>query len=232
MGTSRSHGGPVSPEWTKAKARATRWANQGGGAGGPGLAAVVAGAVAALAARSDGLLGTGGPQAGQRLGGLLRGLVQQDAGDALRDRGLGDLVGLTGVALHLALLEYLAGGDEGGLERNAVRVAVDAVAEELVERLDEPDHQWTEDEVSQLLTVFWTRYIAALVMQGLSESLLRASPSESEQRGQEIIDFVQAQLELRLTHRAILAVDWAGAEGAQIAQAICGELIDILGEET
>jgi hypothetical protein len=229
MGTSKSHAGPVSPDWSKAKGRATRWANSGGG---PGVASVVAGAIAALAGRADGLLGTGGPQAGQRLGGLLSGLVQQDTDDALRDRGLGHLVGLTGVDLLLALIEYLAGDDEGGLERNAVRVASDAVAELLVERLDEPDHQWTEDEVSQLLIVFWTRYISQLVMQGLSESLLRASPSESVQRGQEIVDFVQAQLELRLTRHAILEVDWAGAEGAQIAQAIIDELIAILGEDT
>lgn len=230
MGTSSSHGGPVSPAWTKAKGRATRWAHAGGGDAGPGVAAVVSAAIAALASRSDGLLGSGGPQAGQRLGGLLGGLVQQGPDDALRNRGLGDLVGLNGVALHLALLEYLAGDDAGGLERNAVRTAMDAVAEQLAARLDEPDHAWTEAEVSQLLILFWTRYIAGLVLQGLSESLLRASPAQSEQRNREVIDFVQAQLELRLSQRSVLDIDWAGPEGAQIARSICDELIEILGE--
>lgn len=232
MGTSKSHKGPVSPAWSAAKGRATRWAKAGGGDAGPGIAGVVAGAVKALGERSDGLLGGAGPESGQRLGGLLSGLVEGPAEDALRRSGLANLVGLDGVELQLALLEFLAGDDTGGLERNAVRVASDAVAELIAERLDEPEHEWTEVEVSHLLIVFWTRYMAQLVLQGLSESFLRASPAESEQRSQEIVDFVQAQLEARLSQRSVLEVDWAGPEGADLAEAIISEVLTILGEDS
>lgn len=233
MGTSSSHKGPKSKEWTSARRYATDWAKGGGGDAGRGIGGVLAGAIGALAEGSDGLLGGAGPAAGSRLGGLLGGFADNGTADAaFMERGLERLVGLTGLDLQLALLEILIPeeDEEGGLERSAVRRAMDVVVVEIAEQLDAGDDPWTADQVERLLLAFWAEYIAALVLQGVGESILRASPTQADRLEGELRAYVRAQLQNRLAGQDILGIDWTGNEGRQISARIRADVIEVLGE--
>lgn len=228
LGTSSSHKGPKSKQWAKARRLTTAWAKEGGG---PRIGGVVAGAVGALAAGTDGLLGGVGPAAGSRLGGLLGGFVQHGTDDAsLTENGLARLVGLTGVDLQLALLEILAPDDEGGLERSAVRKAMDCVVSEIADQMDAGDEPWSQTQVERLLLVFWGEYIAALVLQGIGEAILRASPTKADRMESDIRQYVRARLENMLRGRDLVAIDWTGDEGRRLSEQIRGDVLEILGE--
>lgn len=233
MGTSTTHTGPKTPEWAKAKSKATRWAKAGGGTNGQGVAAVVAAAAAALAAGGGhGLLGTAGPAAGQRLGGLLTGFGTDGVAPTLERYGLGNLVGLTGIDLLIALIDYVT-GDDAGLEEVAVRNATDAVFAEVIDELDAGDVTWDEAQIERLLELFWGRYISSLIAQALDKTLMDAAPDEAERLRRDIGDHVAALFEHHLERRSIAAVDWAGEEGAAIAMQIRGEVVYVvLGEDT
>lgn len=218
MGTATTNTGPKTKEWANAKRRATRWAKAGGGDTGSGVSGVVSAAATALAA-GGGLLGSAGPRAGQRLGGLLSGFASTGVAPTLEARGLAHLVGLTGIDLLVALVDYVA-EDEAGLESVAVRRAADAVFAEIIDELDVGEVVLDEERVERLLELYWGSYISSIVLQALDKSLMDAAPADAVRLRDEIRSTVLALLEHHLEGRSVLSIDWTGEEGFRIMDEI------------
>jgi hypothetical protein len=230
VGTSTTHPGPTSPQWTKAKSRATTWAKGGGGHAGQGLASVVAAAATALLGNSAAPLGGGGPAAAQRLGGLLSGIASEGLDPALAQLGLANVVGLGGNDLLAALVDYVA-ADGAGLEESAVRAATDAVISRVVEDLENSDTPVNEAGAEAYLELFWSRYLSSLILQALNKTLLDAAPDEAESLARQIEDHVSGLLEHHLDRKSVLQVDWAGQEGERLATQIRKDVLEVLGGE-
>lgn len=226
MGTATTNTGPKTKEWANAKRRATRWAKGGGGDTGSGVSGVVSAAATALAA-GGGLLGSAGPRAGQRLGGLLSGFASTGVAPTLEARGLAHLVGLTGIDLLVALVDYVA-EDEAGLESVAVRRAADAVFAEIIDELDVGEVVLDEERVERLLELYWGSYISSIVLQALDKSLMDAAPADAVRLRDEIRSTVLALLEHHLERRSVLSIDWTGEEGFRIMDEIRTETIFVV----
>lgn len=226
MGTATTNTGPKTKEWANAKRRATRWAKGGGGDTGSGVSGVVSAAATALAA-GGGLLGSAGPRAGQRLGGLLSGFASTGVAPTLEARGLAHLVGLTGIDLLVALVDYVA-EDQAGLESVAVRRAADAVFAEIIDELDVGEVVLDEERVERLLELYWGSYISSIVLQALDKSLMDAAPADAVRLRDEIRSTVLALLEHHLEGRSVLSIDWTGEEGFRIMDEIRTETIFVV----
>lgn len=233
VGTAKSHAGPTSPEWRKAKSRATRWAKAGGGAAGMGVGGVVAAAASALASGGDGMIGTSGAEAAQRLGGLLTGFETAGVEPTLRGLGLDHLVGLSGVELLMGLVEYVS-PESSGLEQSAASAATDATITRMYELAPDGDIVGDEALVATLMETYFAEYIAGLILRALDKTLIDAAPGEDAARlEREVHDHVAALLEHHLDGRPVLSVDWMGEEGRALGDTITREVLEVLqGDES
>lgn len=227
MGTSKSFPGAKTPEWARAKARATKWGSLGGGDAGAGVAGVVAGAAQALAA-SGPLLGSAGISGAQRLGEVLAGLSDEGVDDTLTSLGLEGLVGEPGLDVVAGLLEYVAeSGDD--LDEAAMQEAARQILDELAEIDALQTGAVVDRELANALFIkFFAHYLAAKILLPLSETLInRLNGPEVVRLEGEIRDYVFAMLEARLVDRAVFDIDWSGAEGAVVATEIGSEVLSV-----
>ena len=226
MGTAKSHSGPTSPEWRRARGRATRWAKSGGGAG---VGAVVSAAASALGNGGGGLIGTSGAEAAQRLGGVLAGFEADGVEPTLRRLGLDHLVGLEGPDVLVGLILYVS-PESSGLEESAVTAATDAAISALYEMAPDGDIIGNEQLVTTLLEIYFSHYIAGLILRALSKTLIDAAPGEDAARlERDVQDHVAALLEHHLDGRRVTSIDWIGEEGRVLAETITAEVLEVLG---
>jgi len=130
MGTSTDYSGGKGGAWTPFKTAATNYAKRGGSHRGRRVVArhiaTLGGAGGATASARSGIAGA------QRVGGFFADVARDGLTAALRDAGLGDLVGRSRFEIVRALVDVLAGpGDD--LADQAARAAALDVIDELFE---------------------------------------------------------------------------------------------------
>lgn len=128
----------------------------------------------------------------------------------------------------MGLVEYVS-PETSGLEQSAVNAATDAAITAMYDMAPDGDIVGNELMVARLFEIYYAHYIANLILQALSKSLIDAAPGEDAARMErEVQDHVAALLEHHLDGRQVLSVDWTGAEGRRLADTITREVLDVL----
>ena len=252
MGTSKGIGLPTGGEWTPLKNDINNFAKNGEtptrtpGSLLNGFLAACGGAD--RIARGDGRAtrggGTGGGggggigraarNAGQNFGGFLSSVNTLGFDEALRERGLSDLIGHTAADVVTGLLDVLI-GPASTLDEDATRDAFVDLNGELVRDnapYDELKRLYTESlneqGTARLLARFFALYVFRLVSRYLSEKLLKQEPQDK--RGhtlKSIKQTIKAKLDAELFDRDVARINWNGAEGRRITETIFKQTLRI-----
>lgn len=251
MGTSKGYTMPTGGDWEPLKGEATRYARNvgfkpvapksllihyvrvrsnpdrqgafnagnGGGAGGGG------GRTARWSA---------GAATAQNIGGFFSRVGQVGLREALREAGLGDLVGRSASDVSDALLDRLA-GPASTLDQDAARHALVDLNDELL-----ADTQTFEDVeralaaavdqrgLFEILIRFFGHYLYECFCRDFYERLaMRVGSSQAGQSLKSIRDCIEAAIEAKLVGRDRNAFDWRGADGKRLSEEILGEVLDI-----
>ncbi len=227
MGTSKSNTGGTGGAWTGFKRNATLFAKHGGtdraAKALAGYVAAMGGVAAAVAAA------TAGARTGQSLGTFLVGSSGPTGiVGGLEAVGLQRLVGADRfTVLSELLLEFAGSG--GDLEAQAARSALLDVLDAILPEDDVPLESVRLDEnaVADALC----RYIAALVYNRaipvIDERLTQLeNPTLAQQRNQELLEYIDALVRLRLRDSSPLAIDWKGDQGREFIDQILRAVYD------
>ncbi|MGE3413600.1 MAG: hypothetical protein AB7L91_15390 [Dehalococcoidia bacterium] len=231
MGTSSDFDGGTGGAWTSYKHAASRFASHGGQ---KQAKRVLARHVAALGGASAAAgSASAGVRTGQGVASFATGLAARGLSDALRDLGLGELVGRDRFEVLEGLLEEIAetGSD---LEQVAARNAAMDVLEELYPD-DAEDYEDLEaielgpDDVAALVQTFVSAYVFNRLLPSLAERLARQDDQELARRHQaELVDYVQSIVQLELSKVNPLSVNWRGRRGREIIERLIADAYGIL----
>lgn len=225
MGTSSSYTAPTTGSWPTAKRAATRFAHQGGSAGGGSARSVVIpyvqalGGIAAAAASAE-----AGRAAAQRLGAFLARNASAGLGPALAGAGVpgvpaeartfADLAGSDPAEVIATLADALAGSADT-LEAAAARAAVLAVLEQFL--ADDGAGLATLDTngVADTLVLFLVEYVYQRMLEQIGAQLQNGAVTGADARQLEldIRAYIVAVVHLELDDADPLALDWTGVEG-------------------
>ncbi len=230
MGTSSDYGGGSEGAWTPFKIAATNYAKQGGR---HRAARVVARHVATLG-------GAGGATRSARTGiagaanfaGLLAGIARDGLTAALREAGLGDLVGRGRFEVVRALVDLIAGAGSD-LEGQAARAAALDVIDELFHDADDYEElaalDLDADRVLRALEAFVAYFIYNRLLPQIDERLTRyADPARAEQLDRDLRELIRAQVRIRLRESDPMMVDWSGAGGRAIIESALRSVYGVL----
>ena len=232
MGTSKSNTGGTGGAWTDFKRDATSFAKRGGG---QRIAKTLAGYVAAMGgAGAAAAAATAGSRTGQSLGALLSASTGPNGlAGGLEAVGLGRLIGEDRFTVLSELVSEFAGSGSD-LEAQAARNALLDVLDEIL-----PDDATTPLDAVQLdetaVTDALCRYIAALIYNRaipvIDERLTRLeNPTVAQQRDQELRQYIDALVRLRLEGTAPLNVDWGGIAGRELIDGMLRAIYDQIEE--
>ena len=154
--------------------------------------------------------------------------------EALREAGLGDLVGHSAADVSAALLDRLA-GPASTLDQDAARRALVDLNDELL-----ADAQTFEDVeralaaaidqrgLLEILMRFFGHYLYECFCRDFYERLdKRVGSSQAAQSLKGIRDCIEAATRAKLVGRDKSTFDWRGADGKRLAEEILGEVLDI-----
>lgn len=224
MGTSGSYTAPTSGKWPAAKRVATRFARQGGAAGGSVTPRQVAqGYVTALGGgAAAGTRANGGRASAGRLGGFLGDVAERGLREVLQERGLADLIGGDTADVLSAIVDQLAGNGRT-LEEAAARAAMVAVlanefGEGEFEDLDSALQALDGDAVGRLLEQFLVEYVYRRMLEEIGERISNGAIdlAAAYRVEQDIHDFLLAAVHLDLSQGDPLTIDWEGPEGRDL----------------
>ena len=190
----------------------------GGGAGGGGRAKQWAGGVATA----------------RNVGGFLSRVGDVGLAEALREVGLGDLVGKPAGEISTALLDKLA-GPGGTLDQQAARQALMELNDELLAEAKtfEDAEEALSARLDQLglldiLFRFFGRYLYECFCRDFYERLLKkVGSSQVAHALKSIKDCIEAAVKTKLAGRDVRALDWRGTEGQLLSEEVLGEVLDI-----
>jgi hypothetical protein len=230
MGTSSDYGGGSGGAWTPFKIAATNYAKHGGGAR---AARVLARHVATLG-------GAGGATRSARTGiagaanfaGLLAGIARDGLDAALREVGLGELVGRGRFDVVRALVDLIAGAGSD-LEGQAARSAALDVIDELFGDAEDYDElaalDLDADGVIRALEAFIAYFIYNRLLPQIDERLTRyADPARAEQLDRDLRQLIRAHVRIRLRDADPMSVDWSGDEGRNIIESALRSVYGVL----
>lgn len=248
MGTSSGYQMPKGGPWTPLKGDATQFATGGDASGvtprklvrnyilaSGGVSGLLCGprqssgggyttSVGRARARS----GVGAAmRAASGIGGFLSSVNSVGLQAALRDYGLGDLVGKTAAEIGEGLLDALV-GPASSIDDAAARNALAALNEELL------DQAVTSVDVERVLTLvvderglesiimrFFGLYIFERFCRDFYERWVKSAGAEAAGRAiRSIRSYIDSLLEIKLTGRDLLRVAWHGEEGQQIVRQV------------
>lgn len=222
MGTSSDYEGPRGGAWTPYKHAVTNYAKHGGERR---LERVLARHVATLGGAGAAATAAGNAVGGaQRLSGVLSGIASDGLGPTLERFGLGHLVGQSRFEVLEALLALIA-GPGGDLEAEAARQAACDVIESIfgdAETFDELSSVALDaDALIDFLESFIGLCVFYRILPQLADRLTKySSPSSVTLLEREMKEFIHALVQLNLSERNPLEVDWEGAEGAGIIEEV------------
>jgi molybdopterin converting factor small subunit len=221
MGTSKSNTGGTGGAWTGFKRNATLFAKHGGR---ERAAKALAGYVAAMGGAAAAVAAAGaGARTGQSLGTfLVSSTGPTGVAGGLEAVGLGRLVGTDRFTVLSELVNEFAGAGSD-LEAQAARNAVLDVLDQILPDDDTPLEDARLDEAA--ITDALCRYVAALVynlaIPVIDERLTQLQDQPlAQQRDQELRDYIDALVRLRMRDRSPMAIDWQGPQGHEFVQAI------------
>lgn len=262
MGTSRGYQGPTGGGWTPLKRLVGQFgqgvANAQPGAPTAGqvlaryvgqLGAVAAGALAAGAgggggggggsARAAATMGPAIVDVGRGVGGFAGSVGAEGLAEALRALDLADLVGRPAGEVAVALLDRLAGAN-GTMDEQIARMALDDLQRELLgeaQTFEEVEAALTAavaaDAVEGLLMDFYGYALFHQFSRDYFEDLqAKIGLDAANQCVDEVRATIVASLEAKVADRDTSAIDWAGAEGRELAETILRETLTIFSVPT
>ncbi|MGH9644929.1 MAG: hypothetical protein ACRD3Q_21205 [Terriglobales bacterium] len=259
MGTSKGYKMPSGGDWTPLKTQATEFVNsntqgQAGAAAGRALlrnyikvrsasnSPVSGDGPGATSGKSGGGSGRGvrgrswgvGVATAQKLGKFFSRVSEIGLADALREAGLGDLVGKSAADVSGALLDHLA-GPASTLDEASVREALVALNDELLEEAE------TFEDVEEALTKtiddagmfgvllrFLGHYIYQCFCTDFYERFVKkVGSTRAAQSIKSIRDCIQAAVKSKLAGIDPKKFSWGGSDARRISEQILGEIRDI-----
>jgi len=238
MGTSTPYSAPKTPEWARAKSTMTRFVNQSG-VGPTQLSDVMSAYVRALGGAKHAASSSSASRAvAQKLGGFLSSMSRDGLGEALRQVGLGDLVGQDISATLSALVDRLAGTgntlDEVVARRAATEVLVEVLeSAEADAEIDELYGQGLRQErIEELLERFVSLSIYERLLQHLGDRVDNASITTAEKQRMEgeMRDFVEQNTRVHFGNIDVLSLDWEGDAGRAFIDKIFEDAYEVFAE--
>jgi hypothetical protein len=242
MGTSKGYSAPTSPEWRKLKGKVTRLANEGALA--PSTARSILGNYiqtnggAKRIAQGEGTIGRGrvAQKIARNVGGFFSSIGGLGFVEALRQSGLGALAGKPVKDIIFSLLDYL-GGPANTIDEVDARNALSRVLDELLQEAN--DFEGVEkileetsrgDALGKFLILFFGYYLYEQFCRVFYERLVtRVGESKAELSLGSILEYIQSALRLKSLDQDISRIDWAGAQGQQLADNILQTTLEVFG---
>jgi hypothetical protein len=237
MGTSTSYSAPKTPQWARAKATMTRFANQGG-VGPTNVANVMSDYVVAHGGAKRATSTFAGRSAAQKLGGFLSTMSRDGISEALREIGLEDLVGKDASTILYTLTDRIAGAANTLDEVIARRATIEILTEilENAESEDEIDELYgqglSQERIEELLERFISLSIYERLLQELGDRIDDASVTTGEKRKTEdlIKDFVEQNTRVHFGGTDVLSLDWEGDTGKALVDMLFEEAYNVFVE--
>ncbi len=261
MGTSKSYSMPSGGNWEPLKREATAFVKDGArtsvairpllrdylkvrpissasGSGGFGGAGSSSGASSAGGAGGSGggrrRSGGAGVATAERIGSFFSRVGQVGLAEALREIGLGDLVGKSAAEVSNALLDELA-GPASTLDQAAAREALVALQDELfkaAEIFQDVEEALTKsiDETGlvALLFRFLGHYIYQRFCTDFYERFVKqVGSSRAAQALKSIRDCIEAAITAKLVGVDLKKFKWSGPDGKRISEQVLGEIRQI-----
>lgn len=251
MGTSKGYEPPSTPQWGKMKTDVTR--QSGKGAVTTGVAKVLLrtyvrtsfghsdGSGSGGSGRGSGIGGGGRNRSaistGSRLAGFTTAVARSGVDQALRDSGLGELVGKPAQEVITSLVEYMT--DAGAtLDQVDVRGALDDLWEKLLG--DAPTYEEVRTileenlqiaRIGSLLFQFFSNYLYRHFCRSFYERI-RTKHGESKTEGflTSIKEFIASALENFTFGKDLTRINWAGEQGRKITEEIFASTLQVYGE--
>lgn len=238
MGTSKDYSAPA---WGPLKSNVTRWSREG--ALTPARAGRLLGdyirangGVAALA-QGGGTIGRGAAQrVARNLAGFISAVGDRGLPAALRDLGLDSLDGKSLAEIGLYLMDNL-GGSSSTIDDVDARNALSRLMEELLEQADTPEdvervltETATGDNLEDILSHFYAYYLYEQFCRVFYGQLV-SSLGEAQAEGflGQILDYIVAQVDLRVRLANVLNISWLAEEGRLIAEGILQNTFMVFG---
>lgn len=242
MGTSKGYSAPTTPPWRNLKANVTRLANEGLLA--PGSAKNILGEYiktnggARRIAQGGGTIGGGrvAQKVARKVGGFFSSVSSLGFAEALRQAGLGELVGKPVREIIFSLIDYL-GGPSNTLDEVDARNALSRVSDELLEEATDfesmekiLEETSKEDKLSNFLIRFFGYYLYEQFCRVFYERLVaRHGEPKAESFLDGILDYIRSALHLKTLDQDITKIDWAGTQGQQLADDILQTTFEVFG---
>ena len=172
----------------------------------------------------------------QRLGGFLSRVGEVGLAEALRENGLGDLVGRPASEVSGALLEEFA-GPASTLDQAAAREALVELNDELLAEAETFDDveaalgkMLDQGGVFEVLLRFFGHYLYSCFCRDFYERLLKkVGSSQAAQSLKSIKDCIQSAIMAKLSGHDPRTFDWRGTDGKKLSEQVLAEILDIYG---
>ena len=208
---------------------------------------VVGGGVARGSGKRGGSAGSGGSGSGgggsaaigtaRNLGGFLSSVSEGGLENALRERGLGDVVGKSASEVADTLLDEFAGPAstlDNALARESLAEIRDEILKDAVTFEDvEKQLNTALDElgVFGILASFFGHYIFKMFCRNFYEEWVKKVGEAKASSGlSHIKNYITSSLRSKLAGRKVEKVDWKKNEGRQIAENVLTETLEVFGE--
>jgi hypothetical protein len=170
------------------------------------------------------------------LGGFLSRVSQVGLEEALRERGLGKIVGKPAAEIADALLDEFA-GPASTLDNALARESLADIRDEILEgakTFEDVEKQLNAviDQIGVfgILASFFGHYIFKMFCRNFYEEWLKKVGDTKATNGlRQIKDYITSSLRTKLATRSIAAVDWKKSEGIRLSEEVLRETIEVFG---
>jgi hypothetical protein len=264
MGTSRGYKMPTGGAWTPLKNDATDFVQGTGGPeitpgnlvtdfirvsggfkglrqGSGGSAPSGSGKSAAGGSGRSGGGGNGGSHSAavgtaRNLGGFLSRVGEVGFEEALRERGLENIIGKSAAEIAEALLDEFAGPAstlDNALAREALADIRDEILKDAETFLDVEERLGAaidEFGVFGILATFFGHYVFKMFCRNFYEEWLKKVGDSKAASGlRQIKDYITSSLRTKLANRQIGKVDWKKSEGIRLTEEVLRETVEVFG---
>lgn len=242
MGTSSKYEAPTTPDWRDLKSQVTRAARNGSTSTSSARDTlrdfINTSGGARNISQGGGGMGTGksAQNTASRVGGFISSVGSIGLKQTLESYGLSDFVGKSASEIIPALVDKL-GGPASTINDSDARNALSRLMNELLGNLETPEEvEETLEQVvakeglEDLLSKFFGYYLYEQFCRVFYERLInRVGRQDADSYLRSILDTLKASLALKVSGRYLSRINWAGAEGQNIADNILQETFEIFG---
>jgi len=204
-----------------------------GGPGGVGNSAGSGGSGSG-GAGGGGTSWSAGVSTAQNVGGFLSRVGNVGLAEALREVGLGDLIGRSAAEITGALLDKLA-GPGSTLDQAAARQALVELNDDLLKDADTFEElekvlgeTIDKDGLFAILLRFFGHYLYECFCRDFYERLIKkVGSSQAAQSLKSIRDCIESAVKAKLAGRNAKDFNWHGADGKKLSEQVLTEVLDI-----